>query len=152
MTANIVLQTSKILALALDSSKIQSYLPDAELKWRQKNLMVNSITSDAELSFPALTRKQWLENCLSKSLSRRICIDLAVGERGIQLWADACDRAKKPIFMRINSHSELPNCRQTVYWRIKRMLDLLAATMILVILSPVMVLIALLIKIFTPGS
>ena len=153
MTINIVLQTSKVLTLELDSSKAQSYLPRCELKWRRKNLMVTSIPSDLKFSFPALTRKQWVENCLKNSLVKRVCIDKGLGERGIKLWADTCQQANKPIFVRICSHSESANCRQTVYWRIKRVLDWFAAFLLLVLLSPLIFLVAILLKVFTtPGS
>lgn len=151
MTANILIKTSKVLALDLDSSKVQSYLPVCDLKWRQKNLLVKKISDDADYSFPALTRRQWLANCLRNSWVKRICVDRALGERGIRLWADTCHQANKPIFIRIPSNSELPSCRQTSYWRVKRGLDWLGALILLVILSPLMLLVSLLIKIFDPG-
>jgi lipopolysaccharide/colanic/teichoic acid biosynthesis glycosyltransferase len=148
---NILLQTSKILTLAIDSSKAKSYLPVCDLKWRQKNLWVKKISLDAEYNFPALTRQQWLENCLRNSWVKRICVDRAIGEQGIKLWADTCYQVNKPIFLRILSHRELPNCRQSLYWQVKRLLDCLAALTLLVIFSPLMLAIALLIKIFAPG-
>ncbi len=151
MTTNIVLHTSKVLTLDLDSSRVQSYLPACDLKWRQKNLWVKSIPSNSNYSFPALTRRHWLENCLHNSWVKRVCVDRALGEKGIKLWADTCHQANKPIFIRIPSNSELPNCRQTTYWGIKRVLDWLAALFLLVIFSPLMFAVALLIKIFTPG-
>jgi lipopolysaccharide/colanic/teichoic acid biosynthesis glycosyltransferase len=152
MTANILLQTSKILTLAIDSSRVQSYLPVCDLKWRQKNLWVKKIALDAEYGFPALTRKQWVESCLRNSWVKRICVDRAIGEQGIKLWADTCAQAHKPIFLRLLSHRELPNCRQTIYWQSKRICDWLAALILLTIFSPLMLAIALLIKIFTPGA
>lgn len=148
---NILLQTSKILTLAIDSSKAKSYLPVCDLKWRQKNLWVKKISPDAEHNFPALTRQQWLENCLRNSWVKRICVDRAIGEQGIKLWADTCYQVNKPIFLRILSHRELPNCRQSIYWQVKRLFDCLAALTLLVIVSPLMLAIALLIKIFAPG-
>lgn len=151
MTANIVLQTSKLLTLELDSSQSQSYLPLCEIKWRQKNLWVKSTSSLSNQSFPALTRKGWLQKCLENSVVKRICIDRDLGEQGIKLWADTCLQSKKPVYVRINSYRDLPNCRQTIYWRVKRIFDWLAAALILLLLSPIMLTIALAIKIFTPG-
>ena len=151
MTTNIVLQTSKMLTLDLDSSRVESYLPACDLKWRQKNLWVKSIPRNSRYSFPALTRRDWLENCLYNSWVKRVCVDRAIGEQGIKLWANTCYQANKPIFVRIPSNSELPDCRQTTYWRVKRVLDWLAALILLLILSPLMFSVALLIKIFTPG-
>lgn len=150
MTANIVLQTSKVLTLDLDSSNTPSHLSGSELKWRQKNLLVKN--TDSNGSFPALTRKQWLDSCLYNSWVKRVCVDLALGEQAIKLWADTCKSANKPIFVRITSDDQLPSCSQTNYWQIKRVLDWLAAFVLVAMLSPLMLLIALVIKIFTPGS
>ena len=152
MSVNIILHTSKVLTLDLDPSKVQSYLPACNLKWRRKNLLVKSTPNDTNYSFSALTRKQWLQNCLQNSWVKRVCVDRVLGEQGIKLWADTCHQAGKPIFIRIRSHGELPSCRQTAYWRVKRVLDWLAALILLVVFSPLMLSIALLIKIFTPGS
>ena len=151
MTTNIVLRTSKVLTLNLDSCRVESYLPACDLKWRQKNLLVRSIPRNSDYSFPALTRRDWLENCLYNSWVTRVCVDPALGERGLKLWADTCHQANKPIFMRIPSNKELPNCRQTIYWKVKRVCDWLAASILLIILSPLMLLVALLIKVFDPG-
>jgi len=151
MTANIVLQTSRLLTLELDSSDTQGYLPHCEIKWRQKNLLVKSSPSDTNYSFPALTRKRWLKNCLENSVVKRICLGRDLGEQGIKLWADTCQKSKKPVYIRICSHSDLPNCRQTIFWRVKRNLDWLAAGLLLILCSPLMLAIALGIKILTPG-
>ncbi|MBE9046308.1 sugar transferase [Pleurocapsales cyanobacterium LEGE 10410] len=151
MAVNILLQTSKVLTLNLDSSRLQSYLPACALKWRQKNLWVESVSNSNGYTFPALTRKQWLEQCLRNSWLKRVCIDLNVGAPGIKLWADTCHQAGKPIFLRIPSNSYLPSCKQTTYWRVKRVIDWLTTVLLLAILSPIMVFIALMIKIFTPG-
>lgn len=151
MTAKILVQTSKLLTLELDSSRVQSYLPLCQLKWRKKNLWVKSIAEHAEYSFPALTRKQWIEDCLRNSWVKRVCLDRALGEPGIKLWAETCDRANKPIFLRIPSNSKLPDCRQAYSWRMKRIFDWWAALILLIIFSPVMLAVALVIELSTPG-
>ena len=151
-TSNIIIQTSRILTLNLDSSITNSYLPLCNLKWRQKNLLVKGIADHQSYSFSALTRRKWLEECLRNSWIKRVCVDRALGEKGIKLWADTCDRADMPIFIRIPSYSKLPSCRQTIYWRFKRILDWVSALVLLIAFSPLMLLIALGIKLFTPGS
>ena len=151
MIDDILLQTSKVLTLDIDPVQAKSYLPACELKWRRKSLLVRNSSERTQQKFPALTRKQWIENCLHNSWIERVCVDKAIGERGIRLWANTCHQANKPIFVRISSNSELPSCRQTIYWRVKRVMDWLFALTSLVILSPLMIVLALLIKIFTPG-
>jgi lipopolysaccharide/colanic/teichoic acid biosynthesis glycosyltransferase len=152
MTASILIQTSKVLNLNIGSSKQENYLPICDLKWRQKNLWIKNISDISSYNFPALTRKQWLEKCLCNSWLKRICIAPELGEKSIKLWADTCERAGKPIFLRITSNNLLPSCHQTIYWRAKRICDWIAAAILLLILSPLMLLVALSIKITTPGS
>ncbi|PSB09550.1 UDP-phosphate galactose phosphotransferase [Pleurocapsa sp. CCALA 161] len=146
MTASILIQTSKVLNLNIGSSKQENYLPICDLKWRQKNLWIKNIADQGSYKFPALTRKQWLENCLCNSWLKRVCIDPELGEKSIKLWADTCKRAGKPIFLRITSNNHLPSCRQTVYWRAKRICDWLISAIILLVISPLMLLVALSIK------
>ena len=150
MIHNILLQTSKVITLEIDSDRVQSYLPLCELKWRRKNLLVKSAKNGAR-HFPALTRKQWIEGCLRNSWIERVCLDRQIGEKGIKLWADACHQADKSVFMRIPSNSTLPCCNKTIYWRVKRILDWLATAIILTLISPVMLSIALSIAVLTPG-
>ena len=151
MISDILLQTSKILTLDIGTATARSYLPVCDLKWRRKSLIVKRVSKGTPHSFPALTRKQWIESCLRNSWITRVCIDRALGERGIKLWADACHQANKPIFVRIPSNSNLPSCSQTNFWRIKRVFDWLAAVAILTLIAPVILTIALAIAVFTPG-
>ena len=151
MTTNIVIQTSKVLTLDIETPKIQTGLALCDLKWRQKNLWVRSVPNKVSYSLPALTRKQWLESCLRNSWIERICVDREIGEAGIKLWADIGDKANKPVFLRIPSNQNLPNCQKTNYWLLKRILDWCAAATLVTIFSPLLLIIALLIKVFTPG-
>ena len=151
MIDNVLLQTSKVLTLDINSDKAHSYLPLCDLKWRRKNLLVKSADDRSAQNFPALTRKQWIENCLRNSLVKRVCLDRDLGDKGIKLWADVCYQAQKPVFVRIPSNSALPCSNKTNYWRIKRVLDWLGTIVILALISPVMLSIILAIAIFTPG-
>ena len=151
MMNNILLQTSKVLTLDINSDKAHSYLPLCDLKWRRKNLLVKSADDRSVQNFPALTRKQWIENCLRNSLVKRVCLDRDLGDRGIKLWADVCHQANKPVFVRIPSNSALPCSNKANYWRVKRVLDWLATAIVLTLISPIMLSIVLAIAIFTPG-
>lgn len=147
MTVNILIQTSRILNLSIGASKLENYLPICDLKWRQKNLWIKSISDTSEYNFPALTRKKWLENCLCNSWLKRVCIDPNLGEKSIKLWADTCSQASKPVFLRIPANNRLPSCSQTIYWKLKRFLDWIVAAILLLVLSPLMLFVALSIKI-----
>lgn len=151
MPTDILLQTSKVLNLNVYSSKLQNYLPACDLKWRHKNLWIKNVNDENNYNFPALTRKQWLEKCLCNSWLDRVCIDPKLGASSIKLWADICQQANKPIFLRIPSNNYLPNCRQVISWKAKRLLDWLAAAILLLLLSPLILIVSLLIKLNSPG-
>ncbi len=152
MATNILLQTSKLLNLNIGSSKLQNYLPACDLKWRHKTLWIKSVNDEHNYDFPALTRKQWLEKCLCNSWLNKVCIDPKLGASSIKLWADICQQANKPIFLRIPSNNDLPNCRQLLSWKAKRLFDSLAAAILLLLLSPLIAIVSLSIKLNSPGS
>lgn len=150
MTANIIINTSKILTLDLDSESSSDLAP-CVLKWRRKNLVIEKAADDEESFVPAITRKQWVASCLRNSWVKRICIDRKLGEANIKLWADIAKETKKPVFLRIPSDAKLPHFEKGKLWSVKRCLDWLAAAGLLLALSPIILSVSLLIKIFTPG-
>lgn len=151
MTANILLTTSRVLTLDLDSnSKTEQYLPASRLKWRRKILWVTKVTDNFQL-IPALKRQQWLQECLNNSWITQVCLDSGIGEEAIKIWADVGSKAEKRVFLRIISHNRLPSHQNPLFWQIKRIFDWLVAALLLIVLSPVMLMIALIIKIYSPG-
>jgi lipopolysaccharide/colanic/teichoic acid biosynthesis glycosyltransferase len=150
---NVLITTAKVLTLDLDSTKAKQQddiLSPCGLKWRQGKLWVDRVKTQS-LDLPALRRKQWLTDCLRKSSIRQVCLDLNLGEQSTKIWADACKKAKKEVFIRIPSSRYLPTKQNKICWRIKRILDWSAAAVILTVLSPIMLAIALAIKIVSPG-
>jgi lipopolysaccharide/colanic/teichoic acid biosynthesis glycosyltransferase len=151
MTSNIFLTTSKVLTLDLDNAaKSESYLPSCTLKWRKKILWVTEVKDNLEL-IPALKRQKWLQDCLNNSLVRTVCLDSRLGEKGIKAWADACRQAKKQVFLRINS-SDITHRHNRFCWRIKRVLDWNGALALLLLLSPIIIAIAISVKLSSPGE
>jgi lipopolysaccharide/colanic/teichoic acid biosynthesis glycosyltransferase len=151
MTANILITTSKVLTLDLENPQSERYLPACSLKWRKKILWVTKVTDNLEL-VPALKRQQWLQDCLNNSWVKAVCLDHSLGEKGIRLWADTCSKAKKKAFLRITSSHQLLNRYTKVCWRIKRVSDWISAGILLLLLSPLMLAIASLVKLSSPGK
>lgn len=149
MTANILLTTSKVLTLDLDhNSQSKQYLPFCRLKWRKKILWVTKVSENLEL-IPALKRQQWLQDCLNNSWVKTVCLDSRLGEEGIVTWADTCHIAKKKVFLRITSNHEILARYTQTCWRIKRVFDWVGAAILLVLLSPVMLSLAIFLKLFS---
>lgn len=156
MTSNISLITSKVLSLELDSSYIEPTMLSCRLKWRQKKLWVEKIRAEngAESAYiwPALKGQSWLSNCLKNSFAQQVCLDPQLGEAEVKKWADACKKAKKEAILRINSDIRLLIPCNRLSWKIKRFCDTVAAGILLLLFSPIILAIALAIKLTSPGE
>lgn len=108
------------------------------LKWQQKQLIVKARqqTHQASIEF---ADAQWLQECLQKSSVKIVKIDPTVGVTNLIIWANACQQAKKIIFLRDRTFQKSP-CLNSFSWRIKQFCDFFAAIALLVIFSPVMLL------------
>lgn len=120
------------------------------LKWRQRKLVVHSADEMATL-LPSLHNQKWLTNCLQRSPVALVKLDLAIGEAGLKSWANACHQAKKPTYLRLCSTPNLPQKLRPWNWQLKRGIDWIAAAVLLVLLSPLMLSLALLMFALSPG-
>lgn len=121
------------------------------LRWRQGKLWVNRAADNRDSSLPALASEEWFRACLSRSQVNAVCIDPALGGAAVAIWAKACAEAGKPLYVRVPSMQALPQKRHQLGWLVKRLSDWVAATLMLLLLSPVMLLLAGLIKLQDGG-
>ena len=143
-----ILQESR--SLVRERSGVES--PEYVLKWRQKQLLVLRLCQQTHSPhLPPLTNERWLIDCLKHSPVRLVRVDAGVGETGLRFWANACERSGKTLYLKLPNTSKLPHKRTSVSWSCKRLLDLSLASLMLLLLSPIMVTIAVLIKFYTPG-
>lgn len=147
-----LLKTPKILSLARSNEPPR--VP-AALYWRQNFLLitaVHNIASKAVLrAIPALHNQQWFEACLQNSPVSAVRLDIGLGEAMLKGVANACDRTGKRVFVHLPAATYRPQSRAPWAWRFKRLADWIVAAGLFVGLSPVLLLIALLIKINSPG-
>ena len=141
-----ILQESR--SIVRDRSGVES--PLCVLKWRQKQLIVLR-SQQPSSHLPALTNERRLIDCLSHSPIRLVRADASLGESGLRFWANACERAHKMLYLRLPAASQLPQRRIRFFWGCKRLIDLGLALLLVMILSPVMLTIAALVKVSTPG-
>ncbi|WOD39271.1 heterocyst development glycosyltransferase HepC [Nodosilinea sp. E11] len=119
---------------------------ECSLRWRQNMLWVSSMIRGQDVPLPALADRGWFLACLTKSRAKAVCIDPSLGVEAIGLWAQACQVAQKPLFLRIPANPYRPANQKPRAWAIKRGCDLAIALLLLVILSPLMLVLAGLIK------
>lgn len=152
-SSKILLTTSRISNLELDSlsqQQKQQDSPPCSLKWRKGKLWVKRVEQVEPLEIPALESKQWIKDCLARSPVQQICLDPALGEKGLKFWADASEQAQKQVYLRIPPHPKLPR-KPSPRWWLKRASDWGATTLLLLVLTPVMLGLALLVQTSSPG-
>lgn len=121
------------------------------LKWRQNKLLVRRRNLDNHPCLSTLENDQRLTECLKRSPVKLVSLDYELGETQLKRWADACEQAGKPVFLRIPSLRELPRKRHPLNWFIKRIIDVLAASLLLLVLSPILLLLAFWVRMSSPG-
>ncbi len=75
-----------------------------------------------------------------------------IGEARLRNLADVCQRSDKTVFLELPQSDELPQNNKAIAWNVKRIIDWLAALVILIILSPVMLSLAAIIANTSKGS
>lgn len=123
------------------------------LKWRQDKLLVrcSSIETHACL-IHTLENEQRLTECLKRSPVKLVSLERELGETQLKHWADACEQAGKSVFIQLPSLAELPRKRRPFIWTTKRLIDGITAAFLLLVLSPIMLVLALLVRVSSPGS
>ena len=125
------------------------YLPHCILKWRQGLLFVSLGQQTKQPYISAFETEQQLVECLKQSPVRMVCLHPTLGEATMKLWADACEQANKPVFLRgliqktVQKQSQLnPQPKQ---WR-----DSIVAFLLLLLFSQIIVVVAILIYLYSP--
>lgn len=123
-----------------------------QLQWRQGQLLVRFSQDVKQLHLPSFEDEQGLVQCLQQSPAQLVRIDPVLGESVLQRWANACKQANKPVFL-WGSVARKLKCKQSkLRWYFMRVIDAIAALLLLTLLSPVMLAIAVLIYIDSPGA
>lgn len=127
-------------------------LPDCTLQWRRGKLLVKPAGNLTQPYLPALHSEQLLVECLKKSPINLVSIDPKLGEVALKFWANACEQANKPIFLRIPSNNKQPKQGSQVFWWLKRLIDWIIALALLLMLTPIILGLVLLQQAYAPGS
>ncbi|MEH1766181.1 MAG: heterocyst development glycosyltransferase HepC [Nostoc sp.] len=119
------------------------------LQWRRGKLLVKPLGRVKQPYLPALDNKRSLVECLQHSPINLVSIDPKLGETLLRFWADACEEAQKPIFLSLPASKKLPNQP----WRqLQRLIDWIAACVLLLLVSPVILGLIVLMQVYSPGS
>ncbi|WAL59168.1 heterocyst development glycosyltransferase HepC [Thermocoleostomius sinensis] len=127
-----------------------SPLSGCKLKWKRQWLWVSPTQSNPTKTLPALQNEQWFKECLVHSPIRAVYLSPDLDEPTLKAWMNTCECAGKQAFLRLPSIT-LPQKRYRWAWWIKRSLDWVVASLLLLLLAPIMLLLALLIRLDSSG-
>ncbi|MEH2317935.1 heterocyst development glycosyltransferase HepC [Nostoc sp.] len=116
------------------------------LHWRRGKLLVKPLGRVKQPYLPSLDSKRTLVECLEHSPVNLVSIDPKLGEALLRFWAEACEEAQKPIFLSIPTSNKLPK------QPLQRLIDWIAALVLLLLVSPVMLGLIVLMQVYSPGS
>ena len=125
------------------------YLPHCILKWRQGLLLVSLGEQTTQPYISAFETKQQLVECLKQSPVRLVGLHPTLGETTLKLWADACEQASKPVFLRGTIQKKFQTQGQLSI-QPKQWMESIAAFLFLLFLSPIILATAILSYLYSP--
>ncbi len=126
--------------------------PYCTLKWRRGQLLVKPLEQNQYSYLPSLNSQQALIECLKHSPVNLVRIDPKLGEANLKLWADACEQASKPIYLRIPTDGKAPKLGGLLLGWLKRLTDWFIALLFLLAVIPVMLGLVVLMRLYSTGS
>lgn len=126
-------------------------LPSYTLKWRQKQLFVQRSDQEFVSYLPYPEDQERLGNCIARSQIKLVRLSAELSETEIEFWANACRKAGKAVFLQVPSTPVLPKKQAKFRWWCKRLFDQTIAILALLLLSPLLIGLALLIRSQSPG-
>jgi len=130
--------------------KKNAFMSNLRLQANQSKLLVSSFISNAHNNIYSLDVPKL--PVISKIDTNLIRVEPEIGEAKLKQLANVCQRSEKSVFLRLPQADELPQKNKAIAWSVKRMIDWLAALVILFTLSPVMLVLAAIISSTSSGS
>ncbi|NEQ51436.1 MAG: sugar transferase [Leptolyngbya sp. SIO3F4] len=149
-TSTILLNTPLVFDLPSENVDPSAF-ENCSLIWDQDALTVAPMMYETKIRIPALKSKAWLNACLRHSPITRVYLDPCMEESVIRSWIDICNATDKKVYLNVPSALELPQAQRPGLWQMKRLVDWLAAAVLLTALSPIMILLAILVKLDSAG-
>lgn len=140
---------------SVEEQHSNNYLPHCSLKWRQGQLFVSLGNQDKQPYISAFESQQQVVECLKQSPVRLVRLDLNLGEAVLNHWADACEQANKPVFIRGSIAQKLSRMtRRPSQFRqqLKQLIYWIVAFLLLIVQSPVMLATAILMWSYSPRA
>ncbi len=107
------------------------------LKWRRGKLLVKTPEKLPQPYLPSLENEEWLIECLKHSSVSLVSIDAKIGNSLLKVWANACHKANKPIFISIPGYQKLPKKGNQIFRILQIIIDWTWPLFLFLLMSPV---------------
>ena len=107
------------------------------LQWRMGKLLVKAAGQLPQPHLAALENEESLIDCLKHSPVSLVSIDPKIGDSLLKVWANACQKANKPIFINIYGHRKLSKQGNQLFKNLQIIIDWTWALFLLIFMSPV---------------
>lgn len=134
---------------SVEQQHSNNYLPHCILKWRQGQLFVSLGQQTKQPYISAFETEQQLVECLKPSPVRLVRLHPNLGEATLKLWADACEQANKPVFLRGPIQKTFQK-QSLLSPQPKQWMDSIAAFLFLLMFSPIILAAAISIYLYSP--
>ncbi len=119
------------------------------LQWRMGKLLVKTSGKLPQPYLVSLENEQSLIECLTRSSATLVSIDPKIGASLLKVWADACQKANKPIFMSLAGYRKLPKKDHQIFRILPRIIDWTLALFLLVFMSPFVLAVLIIMQIYS---
>ncbi|MDJ0697801.1 MAG: sugar transferase [Mastigocoleus sp. MO_188.B34] len=110
-------------------------------------LLVKPVDEVEQVNLPVIHNKERLVECLKHSSVNLVCIDPKLGGKEVLLWAEACEQAGKPIYLKLPANQKYKRQFNWFFESLDYSFNFICASFLIILLSPVMMLLALLITV-----
>ncbi|MCJ8280914.1 MAG: sugar transferase [Rivularia sp. ALOHA_DT_140] len=126
-----------------------------KIKLKDEKLLVKLTYKASHMHLLSHRSEEFLAEWLQFSPATIVQIDSRIELEKLKMWANQCRRCKKTVFLRLSRKEKFDKSSNYLFylfnqlsWFIKRCLDIVGALISIVILSPVFISLALLIKVY----
>jgi hypothetical protein len=120
------------------------------LQWRRGKLLVKASEKFSQPHLAALENEESLIECLKHSPVNLVSIDPKIGYSLLKVWANACQKANKPIFINISVYRKSSKKGNQIFRNLRIIVDWAWALFLLLFMSPVMLGGLITIQIYSP--
>jgi len=131
------ISTGEICQSSSTTQQPNHHLPQYNLQWRQGQLLVKLSENSRQPFLPSLASQNELVRCLKHSPVRLVRIDATLGKSALKSWINACEQAKKPVFLRQTVGQKLQGTQVKLSWYVQ-LINWIVALLLLILLSPVL--------------